>query len=202
LRAWPLTERLHARLKAIGVGVPLIKIKIYNLQGIAVYSSVPAEIGEDKSQNVRLHRCPRWVRPLTRVPLRARSRMRCAAAKKRPSPPALYVEDNPANILLMEVIAARVTNTRLLTAHNAELGIELAAMEHPNLIIMDRLFTADIPGLPEIAWKLVGVARRRRILRGRDTIAAVRRLLHGSAFLHDKMTLYRGAGLPRPITPQ
>lgn len=51
LRAWPLTERLHARLKAIGAGVPMIKIKIYNLQGIAVYSSVLAEIGEDKSQN-------------------------------------------------------------------------------------------------------------------------------------------------------
>ena len=52
LRAWPLTERLHARLNAIGAGVPMIKIKIYNLQGIAVYSSVLAEIGEDKSQNI------------------------------------------------------------------------------------------------------------------------------------------------------
>jgi signal transduction histidine kinase len=52
LRDWPVTERLHTRLKEIGVGVPMIKIKIYNLKGIAVYSSVPAEIGEDKSQNI------------------------------------------------------------------------------------------------------------------------------------------------------
>ena len=52
LRAWPLTERLHAKLKAVGANIPIIKIKIYNLQGIAVYSSVPAEIGEDKSQNI------------------------------------------------------------------------------------------------------------------------------------------------------
>lgn len=35
LRDWPVTERLHARLEAIGLGVPMIKI--YNLQGIAVH---------------------------------------------------------------------------------------------------------------------------------------------------------------------
>jgi signal transduction histidine kinase/CheY-like chemotaxis protein len=48
----------------------------------------------------------------------------------------LYVEDNPANVELMEQIAKRVP-ARFLTAHNAELGIALAVAERPDLILMD-----------------------------------------------------------------
>jgi len=48
----------------------------------------------------------------------------------------LYVEDNPANVLLMEQIARRLS-ARFLTAPNAELGIALAASEQPDLIVMD-----------------------------------------------------------------
>src|SRR6185503_6042679 len=54
-RADPETTRLHRRLMAMADRVPVIKIKIYNLQGIAVYSSVNAEIGEDKSANFAFH---------------------------------------------------------------------------------------------------------------------------------------------------
>jgi len=55
LRADPATLRLHERLLAMSRGVPVIKIKIYNLEGVAVYSSVPAEIGENKSANPAFH---------------------------------------------------------------------------------------------------------------------------------------------------
>jgi CheY-like chemotaxis protein len=48
----------------------------------------------------------------------------------------LYVEDNPANVMLMEYIARRMS-IQFTTAHNAELGIALAASEKPDLIIMD-----------------------------------------------------------------
>ena len=53
---WPVdektpTEALHRRLLAMSRDVPVVKIKIYNARGTAFYSSVPAEIGEDKSAN-------------------------------------------------------------------------------------------------------------------------------------------------------
>jgi len=55
----------------------------------------------------------------------------------------LYVEDNPANMQLMEMIIGRIGNTKLLTAYNAELGLDLAKSEHPNLILMD----INLPGM-------------------------------------------------------
>ena len=51
MRAAPETASLHAMVGEMARNVPIIKIKIYNLAGTAVYSSVPSEIGEDKSSN-------------------------------------------------------------------------------------------------------------------------------------------------------
>ena len=55
----------------------------------------------------------------------------------------LNVEDNPANMQLMEMLIGRFANTRLLTAYNAELALELARNEHPDLILMD----INLPGM-------------------------------------------------------
>jgi len=55
----------------------------------------------------------------------------------------LYVEDNPDNMKLMEMIIGRIGNTRLLTAYNAELGLDLAKNERPDLILMD----INLPGM-------------------------------------------------------
>ena len=53
---FPLPESLdvpalHGRVLALSKGVPVAKIKIYDAAGTAIYSSVPAEIGEEKSGN-------------------------------------------------------------------------------------------------------------------------------------------------------
>jgi signal transduction histidine kinase/ActR/RegA family two-component response regulator len=48
----------------------------------------------------------------------------------------LYIEDNPANVMLLEHIAKRMS-IRFITANNAELGIALAASQQPDLIVMD-----------------------------------------------------------------
>jgi len=61
----------------------------------------------------------------------------------RPAHTVLYVEDNPANMQLMETIILQVENTILLAAHNAELGIDLARSERPDLILMD----INLPGM-------------------------------------------------------
>lgn len=58
----------------------------------------------------------------------------------------LYVEDNPANMKLVEQIIARQHNLRLLTAVNGNLGIELARKKQPAVILMD----INLPGISGI----------------------------------------------------
>ena len=55
----------------------------------------------------------------------------------------LYVEDNPANLQLMEGVVGRHPNLRLLSAATAEIGIELAREHRPDLIVMD----INLPGM-------------------------------------------------------
>jgi CheY-like chemotaxis protein len=58
----------------------------------------------------------------------------------------LYVEDNPANLELVEQIIARRSNLRLLGAADASLGIEFARVYHPAVILMD----INLPGISGI----------------------------------------------------
>jgi len=55
----------------------------------------------------------------------------------------LYIEDNPANLILMEKIIARSPNLRLVSSETAELGISLAQNIQPCLILMD----INLPGI-------------------------------------------------------
>lgn len=55
----------------------------------------------------------------------------------------LYVEDNPANLELVEQIVARRTDMRLLGAADASLGIEFARAYQPEVILMD----INLPGI-------------------------------------------------------
>jgi PAS domain S-box-containing protein len=58
----------------------------------------------------------------------------------------LYVEDNPANVKLMEQILARRPDMRLLSAITGNLGIELARKYQPDVILMD----INLPGMSGI----------------------------------------------------
>jgi CheY-like chemotaxis protein len=55
----------------------------------------------------------------------------------------LYVEDNPANLVLMEKIVSRIKGLSMISAHTGELGIELARAKRPDIIILD----INLPGL-------------------------------------------------------
>jgi signal transduction histidine kinase/ActR/RegA family two-component response regulator len=55
----------------------------------------------------------------------------------------LYVEDNPANLLLVEQLVARCPDMRLLSARNGNLGIQIARDSLPEVILMD----INLPGL-------------------------------------------------------
>lgn len=55
----------------------------------------------------------------------------------------LYIEDNPANLKLMERVLRALPSIRLLTASDAETGVELAKAERPDVILMD----IHLPGM-------------------------------------------------------
>jgi PAS domain S-box-containing protein len=55
----------------------------------------------------------------------------------------LYIEDNTANLKLVEQILARRTDLRLLSTWNGTLGIEMARESMPDVILMD----INLPGL-------------------------------------------------------
>jgi PAS domain S-box-containing protein len=55
----------------------------------------------------------------------------------------LYVEDNPANLMLVEDLIARRPDIRLLTARDGNRGIEIARASRPDVILMD----INLPGI-------------------------------------------------------
>ena len=55
----------------------------------------------------------------------------------------LYVEDNPANLTLVEQLIARRGDLTLLTAVDGHMGTQLARTNHPDIILMD----INLPGM-------------------------------------------------------
>jgi CheY-like chemotaxis protein len=58
----------------------------------------------------------------------------------------LYVEDNPANLKLVEQLIARRPTLRLLTAVDGNQGIQVARAQQPDVILMD----INLPGISGI----------------------------------------------------
>jgi CheY-like chemotaxis protein len=55
----------------------------------------------------------------------------------------LYIEDNPANIKLMQSIIDRINGVNMISVHTGELGIETAIFEKPDMILLD----INLPGI-------------------------------------------------------
>jgi len=73
----------------------------------------------------------------------------------------LYVEDNPANLELVEQLVARRSDLRLLSAADGNLGLEYARAYLPDLILMD----INLPGISGI--------EAMRVLRANATTAHI-----------------------------
>jgi len=66
----------------------------------------------------------------------------------------LYVEDNPANLMLVEQIIDAHAHVRMLSARDGNLGVELARAHLPDVILMD----INLPGISGIeALKILRV---------------------------------------------
>ncbi|KJS71616.1 MAG: histidine kinase [Comamonadaceae bacterium BICA1-1] len=72
--------------------------------------------------------------------------LRPEAPQGAPLHTLLYVEDNPANLELVELIIGRRADLRLLSAADASLGIEFARVYQPEVILMD----INLPGISGI----------------------------------------------------
>ncbi|MDZ4130032.1 MAG: ATP-binding protein, partial [Hydrogenophaga sp.] len=82
------------------------------------------------------------TQPLASDPLALES-TRAEVPQGAPQHTVLYVEDNPANLELVELIVARRTDLRLLGAADASVGIEFARVYQPEVILMD----INLPGI-------------------------------------------------------
>jgi PAS domain S-box-containing protein len=93
-----------------------------------------------------------WVELLSTAPLAIPSELATMAAAEvvRATPERirtlLYVEDNPANLTLVQKLISRRSDLRLLTAVDGNLGVELARRRLPEVILMD----INLPGISGI----------------------------------------------------
>lgn len=94
-----------------------------------------------------------WIElSLTTAPLLAIREAERAALARPPMPDGtplrmlLYVEDNPANLELVEQLIARRPDLHLLSAADGNIGIEFARVYQPEVILMD----INLPGISGI----------------------------------------------------
>jgi signal transduction histidine kinase len=72
LRARPETMEIHQALRSLTNGLPVLKVKIYNLAGLTVYSSEPSQMGEMKIENMGFLRAARQGHPASKMSFRDR----------------------------------------------------------------------------------------------------------------------------------
>jgi len=92
-----------------------------------------------------------WIELASTAPLASALAERGPAAALAPSAAPsqgephllLYIEDNPANLRLVEEIVAFRHDLRLLSAHDGHLGLQLARAHRPEVILMD----LNLPGM-------------------------------------------------------
>ncbi len=72
--------------------------------------------------------------------------IRAPAQPGAPLRTLLYVEDNPANLKLVEQLIGRRSDMQLMVAGDGDLGIQLARANHPEVILMD----INLPGISGI----------------------------------------------------
>ncbi len=70
LRSRPETQQIHEVLVTLVTGLPVLKVKIYTLDGLTVYSSEPSQIGADKSNNQGFMASAREGRPASKLSFR------------------------------------------------------------------------------------------------------------------------------------
>lgn len=77
----------------------------------------------------------------------------------------LYIEDNPANLRLVTQLLSRLPNLHMWSAHEPLLGLELAAENRPDIILLD----INLPGMD--GFEVLKLLRQREATRNTPVIA-------------------------------
>ncbi len=137
---WPADAA--ATLAVAGPGADfglLVTMRLVELMGgtVGVYSTV----GQGNGFWIDL---PRALTPFA-IPEQAETTMVAALEVPALTPlrTVLYVEDNPANLQLVEQTIARRPGLRLLSASSGALGVQMALSVRPDVVLMD----INLPGM-------------------------------------------------------
>jgi len=154
-RLWEPFERIDAEtcdVEGTGIGLTITR-RLVELMGGAI--RVESELGQGSNFMIDLP----LADDVTDNELEELAKDGGASSGVSGSATVLYVEDNPSNIRLMARALGRQRHINLLTAHNAELGIELAISRRPDLILLD----INLPGMD--GYEVLGVIRAEASLR-------------------------------------
>ncbi len=125
-----------------GIGLVVTKQLVELMQGAIGVTSEPG-IGTEFWVEFPMASAPAFTEATETVNFTEVSAAPAATGKQRT---LLYVEDNPANMELVEQLIARRSDLKLLTAINGHLGIVMARACQPDVILMD----INLPGLSGI----------------------------------------------------
>jgi PAS domain S-box-containing protein len=123
-----------------GTGIGLVVCKrLVNLMGGTI--GVESTVGQGSVFWVELYltSAPQAVDPAAELTVDAESQAQGQAKLQT----LLYVEDNPANLMLVEDLIARRPDIRILSAQNGISGVAVARTSLPDVILMD----VNLPGI-------------------------------------------------------
>ena len=124
-----------------GIGLVVCKRLIESMGGVI---GVESTVGEGSMFWVDLNLTSEQQLVTSAAELTAAAQGQVRAATQLST--LLYVEDNPANLLLVESLIARRLDIRLLSATEGNQGIEVARAYRPEVILMD----INLPGISGI----------------------------------------------------
>src|SRR5450755_59902 len=178
-------ERLGAERTAIegtGIGLPLARALTEAMHGRLTASSV---LGQGAAFTVSLPRAPDLV--LVPIPSPASSGLAARPqAPARVSISILYIEDNPANVEVVSRFVQGRPDARLRSEASGRAGIERAARDLPDIILLD-LHLPDLHGeevLNELKAEPATAAIPVVVLSADASRGVIHRLLAGGAFAY------------------
>jgi PAS domain S-box-containing protein len=164
------SKRIHVSVKDTGTGLPPEKVA----QLFQSFNRLGQEAGGEEGTGIGLVVSKRlvelmggtigaastvgagsvfWIELVSTTPAQPAIDKTEPIAISRPAVPnvsaprtLLYVEDNPANLKLVEQLIARRPDMRLLSAGDGTLGIKMARESQPQVVLMD----INLPGLSGI----------------------------------------------------
>ena len=127
-----------------GTGIGLVMCKrLIELMGGTIGAKSAVGMGSEFWFDLSLSAEPQLAIGVDQSSVVTPQRVRSPAASRT----LLYVEDNPANLMLVEDLIARRPDIRLLSARDGIGGIETARASLPDVILMD----INLPGISGVA---------------------------------------------------